>query len=119
MPDGQTAQDKDNPPCPTCGQIKPSDIDYMDDDACRKLCREELVIALRNNRGKSVVSNLANALLDRIDGKAQQSIALDVKDDRLDKIEVDKLIRMAAMLDDPILIAPMPKKLDIDENACG
>ena len=76
------------------------------------------------NKGMSAeeVRDMVPALdkwFDRTVGKAQQSIALDVKDDRLDKIEVDKLIRMAAMLDDPILIAPMPKKLDIDENACG
>ena len=49
------------------------DIDYMDDAACRKLCREELVIAIKANSGKAVVANLVNALLDRIDGKAPQA----------------------------------------------
>ena len=54
------------------------DIDYMDDAACRKLCREELVIAIKANSGKAVVANLVNALLDRIDGKAPQASELTI-----------------------------------------
>lgn len=53
-------------------------VDYMDDAACRKLCREELVIAIKANSGKAVVANLVNALLDRIDGKAPQASELTI-----------------------------------------
>lgn len=48
---------------------------------------------------------------DRTQGKAPQSIAMTVKDDGLDKISTEKLIRLAAMLDDPMIIAPIPTKL--------
>ena len=51
-------------------------IDLTDDDI-RKLCRNELVIALKANSGKPVVSNIVNALLDRVDGKPAQSVQLD------------------------------------------
>lgn len=48
---------------------------------------------------------------DRTQGKAPQSIAMTVKDDGLDKISTARLIRLAAMLDEPIIIAPIPSKL--------
>ena len=51
---------------------------------------------------------------DRTSGKAPQFIAMTVKDEGMSKIATDNLIRLAAMLDDPILIAPMPKKIDDD-----
>lgn len=47
-------------------------------------------------------------------GKPKQSIAMEVKDNRIEKMEVDKLICLAKMLDDPVIIAPLPKK--IEEN---
>ena len=50
--------------------------------------------------------------LDRRKGKAAQSISLDVKDTRMDKMPIDRLLRLAAMLDEPVIIAPMPDKLD-------
>jgi hypothetical protein len=43
---------------------------------------------------------------DRTEGKAPQSIALDVKDDRLDKMPIDRLLRLAAMLDEPAVVLP-------------
>ena len=46
---------------------------------------------------------------DRTQGKAPQSIALDVKDTRMDKMPIDRLLKLAAMLDEPVLISPMPK----------
>jgi len=49
----------------------------MDDAAIRKMCRDELVIALKANSGKPVIANLVNALLDRIDGKPMQAVQLD------------------------------------------
>ena len=48
--------------------------------------------------------------LDRKKGKPIQSLDMNVKDTRVDKMEIDKLIKLAAMLDDPIIIAPLPTK---------
>jgi hypothetical protein len=53
-------------------------------------------------------------LIDRIEGKAPQSINLDVKDKRLDKAPIDDLLRLAAMMREPMVIAPMPKKISED-----
>ncbi len=48
---------------------------------------------------------------DRSLGKAPQSIAMTVKDDGLGKLSTDKLLRLAAMLDEPLIIPPIPDKL--------
>ena len=48
---------------------------------------------------------------DRELGKAPQSIAMTVKDDGLGKMATDRLLRLAAMLDEPVLISPEPKRL--------
>ena len=48
---------------------------------------------------------------DRSLGKAPQSIAMTVKDDGLGKLSTDKLLRLAAMLDEPLIIPPMHDKL--------
>lgn len=55
-----------------------------------------------------------NAAMDREIGKPAQSIAMQIEDKSLDKVATEKLLRLASMLDDPVIIAPMPKKLDID-----
>ena len=49
---------------------------------------------------------------DRTTGKAAQSIQLTVKDEGLDKLSTEKLLRLAALLDEPVLISPMPGKLE-------
>lgn len=48
---------------------------------------------------------------DRTKGKPAQSIQMTVKDEGLDKLSTQKLLRLAAMLDEPVVIAPLPQKL--------
>ena len=62
---------------------------------------------------KADIQSRLNAIdkwLDRKKGKAIQSIDMNVRDTRMDKLEIDKLIRLASMLDDPVIIPPMPSK---------
>ena len=49
---------------------------------------------------------------DRTSGKAPQSIAMKVEDNSLGKMATDKLLRLAAMLEEPVIIAPLPQKLE-------
>ena len=56
-----------------------------------------------------------NAVFDRIDGKAPQSIAMTVKTSPIEKLTDDQLAAILANLpNNPMVIPPMPKKLDID-----
>lgn len=48
---------------------------------------------------------------DREMGKAAQSVSMKVEVNALDRMETEKLLRLAAMMDDPMIIAPMPVKL--------
>ena len=62
---------------------------------------------------KADIQSRMNAIdkwLDRKKGKPVQALDMNVKDDRMQKMEIDKLIRLAAMLDEPIIIPPMPAK---------
>lgn len=54
--------------------------------------------------------------MDRDTGKPAQSIAMTVENKGLDQLATDKLLRLASMLDEPVIIAPMPKKLDNDKS---
>lgn len=53
---------------------------------------------------------------DRTLGKAPQSVALTVKDEGLSKVSTEKLLRLAAMLDEPMVIPPEPKRLADDHQ---
>ena len=46
---------------------------------------------------------------DRRKGKPAQSISMDVKDTRMDKLPIDKLLRLAGMLDEPVVVLPPPE----------
>ena len=62
---------------------------------------------------KADIQSRMNAIdkwLDRKKGKPVQSLDMNVKDTRLETMAIDKLIRLAAMLDEPIIIPPMPLK---------
>lgn len=83
----------------------------MDDDQKAEAARLKLY-----NMGMSAseVHKVVPALdkwFDRTKGKAPQSIALEVQDTRMDKLPIDKLLRLASMLDEPVVIAPMPQKI--------
>jgi gamma-glutamyl:cysteine ligase YbdK (ATP-grasp superfamily) len=60
--------------CPTCGHTKHPPIDLDDAAALRSMCKEELVYAIRENKGKALVGSLIKELLDRIDGRPLQQI---------------------------------------------
>lgn len=87
-------------------------VDIDDPVALRKLAKGTLVeIVQTAPRNVSLVAAIRE-LLDRIDGKAPQSISMDIADKRLDKAPIDDLLRLAAMMREPMFIAPMPKKLN-------
>lgn len=86
-------------------------IDLNDPTALRNLAKGALVeIVQKAPRNVSLVAAIRE-LLDRIDGKAPQSISMDIADKRLDKAPIDDLLRLAAMMREPMIIAPMPKRL--------
>lgn len=102
------------------GSAKPLDsviealpkIDITDHAALKTLAMEALVeIVQTAPRNVSLVSAIRE-IIDRIEGKAPQSIALDVKDTRMDKMPIDKLLRLASMLDEPVIILPLPNKAE-------
>lgn len=101
-----------NPPKQSqfAGDIHPI-IDIDDKDALRELTLKTLVEIIQSSPKSTALVPALKELMDRIDGKAAQSIAMTVKDVGLDKVSTDKLIRLAAMLDDPIVILPIPSKL--------
>lgn len=64
---------------------------------------------------KADIQSRMNAIdkwLDRKKGKPVQSLDMNVKDDRMNKMDIDRLIRLAAQLDDPVIIPPMPSPGD-------
>ncbi len=100
---------KNAPVAATQAKDSVTPVDINDSQALKALAMEALVeIVQTAPRNVSLVGAIRE-LIDRIEGKAPQSIALDVKDTRMDKMPIDRLLRLAAMLDEPVLIAPMPK----------
>lgn len=53
---------------------------------------------------------------DRTKGKAPQSIALDVKDDRMAKMATDRLLWLAGQMREPVVVAPLPELLPLLEH---
>lgn len=85
------------------GEIALMDEDASYDAVCLKLLHGGLTQA---DVWKALPS--LKEWMDRRKGKPAQSIALDVSDTRMDRLPIDKLLRLAAMLDEPVIIAPMP-----------
>lgn len=84
----------------------------LNDDEKAEAARLKLYsLGMTSNEVHKVVPAL-DKWFDRTQGKAPQSISMDVRDDRLDKMPIDDLLRLAAMMREPMIIAPMPKKLD-------
>lgn len=80
----------------------------------RNLAKSKLIEIVHGSKATIALVPAIKEMLDRVDGKAPQSISMDVKDTRMDKLPIDKLLRLASMLDEPVMIAPMPSKLDVD-----
>jgi hypothetical protein len=95
---------------------KPSAIiDITDQSALKTLAMEALVeIVQTAPRNVSLVGAIRE-LIDRIEGKAPQSIAMTVKQAPIEKLTDDQLAAILANLpNSPMVIPPMPQKLDID-----
>lgn len=94
-------------------------IPDLTDDDLRKLARERLSEVLQTVKG-SIQPDLAiravNAVLDRLDGRPSQSVAMTVEDKGISKLSTDRLLALERELarltgQDAIVIAPMPSKL--------
>lgn len=97
-------------PCKACGYTGPAKTDLNSPTALKALAIEVLVQIIETApRNVSLVAAIRE-LIDRVEGKAPQSINLDVRDDRMDKMPIDRLLRLASLLDEPILIANIPEK---------
>ena len=89
-------------------------VDINDQGALKALAMEALVeIVQKAPRNVSLVGAIRE-LIDRIEGKAPQSIAMTVKADPVSKLTDDQLALLLANCPNPMILPPMPKKLDID-----
>lgn len=88
-------------------------IDINDHTALKALAMEALVeIVQKAPRNVSLVGAIRE-LIDRIEGKAPQSIAMTVKADPVSKLTDDQLAAILANLPgSPMIIPPLPKKLN-------
>jgi hypothetical protein len=87
-------------------------IDITDMAALEALAMTELVAIVKTAPRAISKIPAVKELMDRVRGKAPQSITMDVKDKRLNESELDGLLHLAAMMREPMVIAPMPKKLE-------
>lgn len=87
-------------------------IDLSDTSALRQLAQSKLVAIIQAGQPTTALVPAIKELLDRIDGKAPQSIAMTVKAEPVTKLSDEQLNRILAALPDPLIIPPMPKKLD-------
>ena len=81
----------------------------MDDEEKVRAAELKLYgLAMKSNEVHKVIPAIKE-WYDRTKGKAPQSISLDVKDTRMDKLPIDKLLRLAGMLDEPVVVLPAPE----------
>lgn len=90
----------------------PESIDITDPDALRTLAKGALVEIVQTAPRNVALVGAIRELLDRIDGKAHQSIAMTVKKSPVETLSSDQLSALLALLPDPMIIHPMPKKLE-------
>ena len=90
-----------------------SDIDINDADALRKLAKGALVEIVQTAPRNISLVGAIRELLDRIDGKAPQSVSMTVKQSPESTLSSDQLAALLAMLpNSPMIIPPMPGKLE-------
>ena len=105
----------DKYPCAACGYAGPCKTDLTSQTELKHLALSVLTEVLeRSPRNVSLVPAIRE-LWDRIEGKAPQSINLDVADRRMDRMPIDELIYLASLKREPLLIAEMPKVIDNNE----
>lgn len=106
------SQDDDKAQSP----LSVAELEGMSDDDLRTMCKESLALMIHTNKGKLASSGAIRELLDRLDGKPAQSIAMTVKTDPISKLSDDRLLRLESELaritgQEAIVIAPAPVKL--------
>ena len=90
-------------------------VDINDPIALKGLAMSALEEIVRTAPRNVSLVGAIRELIDRIDGKAPQSIAMTVKADPVSKLSDDQLAAILASLpNNPMVIPPMPKKLDVD-----
>ena len=107
---------KGNPPVATTpAKDTAAPVDINDPIALKGLAMSALEEIVRTApRNVSLVAAIRE-LIDRIEGKAPQSIAMTVKADPVSKLSDDQLaLILAALPNNPIVIPPMPKKISGD-----
>jgi hypothetical protein len=92
------------------------EIDTEDPAALRTLAKTRLIEIIRLSAPTTALVPAIKELLDRVDGKAAQSIAMTVEDKGLGKLSTERLLRLEAELAritgvEAMVIAPMPQKL--------
>lgn len=88
-----------------------SEIDPTDVKAVREMVWSKLVAIAATMPPNGQALPILREIMDRLEGKPAQTVAMTVKDESLDKVSTEKLLRLASMLDEPLVIAPMPQKL--------
>ena len=98
--------------CPTCKREKRPVIDYNDHEAVRRLANHQLIAIIDVDKPTIAHTAPLRELVDRLDGKAPQSIAMTVKADPVSKLTDDQLATLLANCPNPMIIPPMPKKIE-------
>lgn len=91
-------------------------IDIENPDDLRKLAKGALVEIVQTAPRNVALVGAIRELLDRIDGKAPQSLSMTVKTDPVATLSTTQLNALLALLPNPIIIPPMPEKLHIDNS---
>ena len=97
-------------------QIELPEIDLTDQAALRHLAFSKLVAIIQASAPTTALVPAIKELVDRIDGKAPQSIAMTVKADPVTKLSDAQLQAILAALPSPLIIPPMPRKLDVEQH---
>ena len=101
-------------PCPVCKYTGPIKTDLNSPTALKGLAIEVLVqIVETAPRNVSLVAAIRE-LIDRVEGKAPQNVNMTVKADPASSLSDDQLAALLALLPDPLIIPPLPKRLDVD-----
>ncbi len=119
--DWKNFEPRQNAPSVTMPQAEKSPLSaeqmakMLDDpDKLRTLAKSALVEIIAIAPRTVALVGAIKELLDRIDGKAPQSLSMVVKTDPASKLSDDQLFALLALLPDPVIIPPVPKKLEIE-----
>src|SRR5579862_4378856 len=105
--------------CPTCKREKRPVIDYNDAEAVRRLANHQLIAIIDVDKPTIAHTAPLRELVDRLDGKAPQSIAMTVKTPGIKQLSAMQILdarNMAAryLNQEPLVIAPEPVIIEND-----